>query len=108
MANPKGTPANLKKGGNEGNKGGGRKPDEFKKLCRELATNPKAITAARKILSDPEHKQWSAVWKIVTEYGYGKPTQQVDVNFEGGAMKGYLERGPDGNVRLMDLNEKLP
>lgn len=70
----------LNSGGTPGNKGGtGRPPDQFKELCRELASGEKTIASVRKILEDSTHTQLVAALRWASEHGYGKPNQPVDV-----------------------------
>lgn len=67
--------------GNPGNKGGtGRPPDEFQRLCRQLASRDETFTVAKRILDDPESypKLWTGALKWATENGYGKPKESVD------------------------------
>lgn len=64
--------------GNPGNKGGGRKPDEFKALCRELASREETVAAAERILRDPDHPAYLGALKWATENGYGKPHQTIE------------------------------
>lgn len=65
--------------GNPGNKGGGRTPDEFKAMCRELASADAVKKRVATILKNPKHKHFVAALKWASEHGYGKPTQPLDV-----------------------------
>jgi hypothetical protein len=70
----------LKAGGKPGrHKGGaGRPPEWFKEICRDMVTSPKARAAAKAILEDSAHPQFSAMWKAVSERGYGKLEQTIE------------------------------
>lgn len=69
----------LLAGGQYGNPGGGRPPDQFKARMRELANLPDKRGHIERVLGDPEHPQWMAALKHSTEHGYGKPVQSLDV-----------------------------
>lgn len=56
----------------------GRPPDEFKALCRELATAENTIKAVRAILKDKKHAQFIPALRWASEHGYGKPTQPLE------------------------------
>lgn len=64
--------------------GGGRPPDEFKKLCRELATRDATIEAVKGILENPAHPAYLGALKWATENGYGKPKESVEVSTKDG------------------------
>ena len=68
--------------GNTGGKKGrsGRKPLEFKQMCRALASSRDVETTAKAILADAEHPQWAGTFKAVAAYGYGVPKQHVKVD----------------------------
>lgn len=68
----------LLPGGKPGNKGGGRTPDEFKALCRALATRDATVAAVTAILSDPTHQHYMSALKWAAEHGYGKPKETVE------------------------------
>lgn len=55
----------------------GRKPDEFKALCRELASRDDTMNAIVGILSDPSHPHFLSALRWASEHGYGKPAQPV-------------------------------
>lgn len=99
----------IKQGCNWGNKGsGGRPPDQFKAAMRELASGDETLKFLAAILRKPNHPHYMQALKFVSEQGYGKATQPIDLNIENGAMKGYIERDESGEARLMNLNEILP
>lgn len=67
----------LSIGGRPGNPGG-RLPDTFKRLMRDLVARPEVQDAVDTILHDPKHKHWPKLYKIAVEYAYGKATQHVE------------------------------
>ena len=70
----------LNRGGTLGNKGGtGRPPDEFRARMRELATLADKRKHIETVLDDPAHPQWLPALRHVTEHGYGKAIQPVDL-----------------------------
>jgi hypothetical protein len=80
----------LRNGGT--NKGGtGRPPDEFKALCRELASNAATMAKVRSILGDENHDLFLGALKWASEHGYGKPTQMIDTP-QGGTIAEILAR----------------
>lgn len=67
------------------NRGGpGRPPDEFKKLCQQLASRDETIDAVTAILADPAHPAYLGALKWATEQGYGKAQESVNVTASGG------------------------
>jgi hypothetical protein len=69
----------LLAGGKVGHKGaGGRPPEWFKELCRDMIASPKARKAVTAILGDPDHPHFASMWKAVSERGYGKPEQKIE------------------------------
>src|SRR2546423_1548009 len=73
----------LYAGGVPGHRGGGgRPPDEFKKLCQELASGEKTVESIRKILDDKDHSQFMAAVRWASEHGYGKPSQPLDIGVQ--------------------------
>lgn len=67
----------LYAGGVPGNKGGGRTPDEFKRLMQSYATSAEAQAGIAAILKNPKHPAFLGALKHVTEHGYGKPAQDI-------------------------------
>ena len=66
--------------GNPGNRGGGRRPEEFRRKMRELASSPQAIAYLRECV----HGEYGpaaaiAAWRLIAERGYGKVQAQVVV-----------------------------
>ena len=66
--------------GNPGNRGGGRRPEEFKRQMRELASSPAAIEYLRGCV----HGEYGpaaaiAAWRLIVERGYGKVAPQSEV-----------------------------
>jgi hypothetical protein len=74
----------LLHGGMPGNAGGGRPRDEFKALCRELASGEMTVQSLQTILADPKHAQFVAALRYLTEQGYGKPVESVEVSGKDG------------------------
>lgn len=56
--------------GNPGNKGGGRKPDELRRLCREVF--PLGVKRARDILNGKVEGDALKAWDIAGKYGLGE------------------------------------
>lgn len=67
--------------GNTGGKKGrsGRKPNEFKALMQELASSPDAEKTLRAIIKDKKHPKAIEAIKHVTEHGYGKARQPLEL-----------------------------
>jgi len=66
--------------GNPGNKGGGRRPDEFRRKMRELASSDRAIAYLRECV----HGEYGpaaaiAAWRLIAERGFGKVQTEVVV-----------------------------
>lgn len=75
----------LLPGGKHGHKGGsGRPPEWFKELCRDMVSSPKARAAVKAILADPKHPHFAAMWKAVSDRGYGKPEQPINHGAQAG------------------------
>lgn len=72
----------LRRGGT--NKGGsGRPPDAFREFCRRMASGGKnRMRQLREVLADKNHPHFMAARRYVTEYGYGKPIQPVELGLE--------------------------
>lgn len=66
------------RGPKKGAPNAGRPPDEFKALCRELATAANTIKAVREILKDQDHAQFLQALRWASEHGYGKPNQPLE------------------------------
>lgn len=58
-------------------------PDEWRMHCRAWATAPHVQLSVAQVLRDPAHPAFAAVLKLVLAYGYGQPTQSVDVTSRG-------------------------
>jgi hypothetical protein len=52
--------------------GAGRPADEFKRMCRELASSKEVFAKVKKILKDDEHPLFMPALKWATENGYVK------------------------------------
>jgi hypothetical protein len=58
---------------------GGRPPDEFKARMRELATLPEVERELERVLKSQLSRDWLGALKFVSEHGYGKPNQPVEL-----------------------------
>lgn len=85
-------------GGKPGNKGGGRKPDEFKQLCRALASGDMTVEQVGAILTNRDHPQFMAALKWATENGYGKPKESVELTGKDGGPIQQVWRFGDREV----------
>ena len=75
----------LNVGGNEGNRfGAGRKPNEFRRRMRELATLAQQQELAETIIRNPNHQHWPFAVKWSTERGYGPLPKPVEITGPGG------------------------
>jgi hypothetical protein len=77
--------ARLPLGAHPGNTGGkpgrsGRPPNAFKELCAQLASREATLRAVGKILMDPDHPAFIGALKWVSENGYGRPLQRLEVD----------------------------
>lgn len=102
-------PAKLKNGviGAKGGKrkGAGRKPDEFKRIMAELASNAEAIKYFKKVLGRADDSDeflvlqtgvqvpirvdadtWLKFWKEAKDAGFGKATQPIEAVGEGSRL----------------------
>lgn len=72
----------IRKGGTPGNRGGGRPPDEFKQMCRELASSAAVRANVQEILASPKNypNLYIGALKWASEHGYGKPVESVAVD----------------------------
>jgi hypothetical protein len=72
----------LRRGITKNGGAGGRPPDEFKALCRHLASRQKTFAVVEKILDHPDlyPSLYTGALRWATENGYGKPKETVDVN----------------------------
>ena len=68
------------------NPGGGRPPDEFKALCRQLISRKETFVIAKMILDDPKEfpTLYIGALKWATEHGYGKPKESVELTGKDG------------------------
>ena len=60
--------------------GSGRPPDEFKAMCRDAVSRAERFAVAEKVIENPEHPAWLGAYKFLTEQGYGKATQPIDLS----------------------------
>lgn len=64
----------------------GRPPDEFKAMCRALASSDKVREKVQQILADPDAypKLYIGALNWATEHGYGKPKESVELTGKDG------------------------
>jgi hypothetical protein len=77
---PKHGGGRLRNGGKPGNKGGGRKPKEYKEWLASLLDSEKhrkEFAAAMESRADPK---FEFATRHATEYGHGKPAQTLNLN----------------------------
>ena len=79
--------AEIPLGAHPGNTGGkkgrsGRTPDEFKRMCQELASSESVRSNVLKILASPADYPglYVGALKWATEHGYGKPTETMKID----------------------------
>lgn len=65
-------------GGNPGNKGGGRKPERFIRLCQDLSFKAMKLKV-RRVLKNQNHPHFVQALKLAAQYGFGMPKQSIDV-----------------------------
>ncbi len=82
------------RGPKKGAPNAGRPPDKFRDFCRELLATKGADAAVSAIMKDKSHPAYAAMWKAVSDRGYGKPTQAVEVS-------GNI------NVNVQDARERI-
>lgn len=76
----KGSDPRQGRGPKKGAPNAGRPRDDFKELCRQLASREKTVEQVAKILADPDHPQFMRALAWATENGYGKAEQSVELN----------------------------
>jgi hypothetical protein len=81
--------------GNPGNAGGGRTPDAFKAMCRELVTREQTLAAVDEILRDKSHPLFMSALNWATNHGYGKAKESLEVSGRGGAPLDHVWRFGD-------------
>jgi hypothetical protein len=67
----------LRRGGRNGCKAGGRTPDQFKALLREMLNDPKTIDNVKRQLQDADAKNPVGMFTTICDRVYGKPTDHV-------------------------------
>lgn len=101
---PRGKPFEKGNRASVGNKGGGRKPDEFKRIMAELSSNEEVLAYFRKVLGRADDSDeflvlqtgvqvpikvdadtWLKFWKEASGYGFGRQTQPVEHSGEVGS-----------------------
>ena len=90
-------------GGVPGNKGGGRLPDEFKAMMREIASSPEAIARLKSLAAPPvpgeggrytdDDSAFQKAFREAADRGYGRPVQPHELG------------GPDGGpIPIADVS----
>jgi hypothetical protein len=59
-----------------GGKPGPRKPGLRYEL-RRLLTSPACLAAVRRVLEDPDHPHFAALWRTACDRGWGRPEQAI-------------------------------
>lgn len=93
----------LLTGGMPGNVGGGRPPDEFKRMLAHLSSRAKTIGALSKILKDPDHKMFMQALEYATDRGYPELANAVraaNVNITNVETKVTIWKFGDREVRF--------
>lgn len=72
----------LYRGGVPGNRGGGRPKNEFKAMCRELASSEDVYATVEMILANPFKFEalYIGALKWATEHGYGRANETIENN----------------------------
>lgn len=74
-----GTPDNLNKGGNEGNRfGAGRPRNAWREACAGLVSSDEVFELLRGVIVNPEHPAWLGAFKFAAEQGYGRAKESVE------------------------------
>lgn len=77
----------LNTGGTPGNKGGGRRPNEFKAWMQVFPSGKDVVRGIKEVLeTGPSHPLWLGVVKHCTERGYGKPNEEKGATANNGAL----------------------
>jgi len=77
---PKHGGGRLRNGGKRGNKGGGRKPQEYKRWLASLLDSETHRDEFKLAMEDRTDPRFEFATKHAAEYGLGKPAQNVNVN----------------------------
>jgi hypothetical protein len=77
---PKHGSGRLRNGGKPGNKGGGRKPLEYKRWLASLLDSAKHRDEFKLAMESRADPRFEFATRHATEYGHGKPAQQLNVN----------------------------
>lgn len=84
----------------------GRPTDAFKALMRELANDEVAVANLRYILTTAgPHEDFLKALAHVTDRGYGKAQQHVDVTTSGQSIAEILRKGRDRVARMKAESE---
>jgi hypothetical protein len=55
----------------------GRPPNEFKAMCRDVASLGAMALLAKKVMKNPKHPAFLTALRWATEHGYGKAVQPI-------------------------------
>jgi hypothetical protein len=58
---------------------GGRPTNEFRESVRALLDSPKVRAAIKKILADPDHRQFARLYQTLVSQAHGNPTQALTI-----------------------------
>jgi hypothetical protein len=84
----------LRRGGINPKHNGGRPPDEFAAKMRGLATYAEKAGLIERVLKDIHHPFWLGALKYVTDRGYGKAKESVDMKAKVTVRVIRVPRGP--------------
>lgn len=78
----------------------GRPTDAFTEMMRSLASADETMKALTKILKNGNHPMFMRALEYVTDRGYGKATQPIDVTSDGKSLADVLREGRDRVARM--------
>lgn len=92
---PRRLPNGTLVGGNSGHSGGkkgrsGRKPIALKTLAEDLLSDPETKKSVRKILKDPDHRHFAAIFNALCDRAEGKAKQSVDLTSNGQTLESLV------------------
>jgi hypothetical protein len=67
----------LKRGGNPGNRGGGRPPKEWTSFCQAAVEHPNVQKAMMEVMQTPRARGQVAAVALAPAYAVGKPVERV-------------------------------
>ena len=65
------------RGPKKGAPNAGRPPDKHREWCQAMISKPSCEKAVKAVLADPKHPAFAAMWRAVSERGYGKAVQPM-------------------------------